>query len=96
MKKITSSATSNSAYSLEGQLHLLIVLDIWTEILENRGSIDIVYCDFKKTFDKVSHQQLPKKVEAYDICGNLLQWIQVFLLGRQQRVQVQGTLSEQH
>ena len=56
-------------------LQLLIVLSIWTEILESRGGKDVVYFDFKKAFDKVPHQQLLKKVEAYSICGNVIQWI---------------------
>ena len=77
-------------------LQLLIVLDIWTEILENRGGIDVVYCDFKKAFDKVPHQQLLKKVEAYGIMWKFTTVDTSFLLGRQQRVQVQGTLSKQH
>ena len=52
-------------------------------MLETRTGIDVVYCDFKKAFDKVPHQQILKKVESYVICGNLLQWIEVFLIGRQ-------------
>ena len=38
-----------------------------TGILEGRGGKDVVYCDFKMTFDKVPHQQLLKRVEAYGI-----------------------------
>jgi len=32
---------------------LLAVLDIWTEILDRRGSIDCIYLDFSKAFDSV-------------------------------------------
>ena len=32
------------------------VLDIWSEILEDRGVIDDVYRDLKNVFDKVPHQ----------------------------------------
>jgi hypothetical protein len=34
-------------------LQLLLVLDQWTKIIDNGGSIDSVYMDFMKAFDKV-------------------------------------------
>ena len=39
-------------------LQMLRVLDIWTEILDQGGSLDIIYCDFMKAFDKVPHRRL--------------------------------------
>ena len=48
-------------------LQLLLVLDQWTEILDNGSSIDSVYMDFMKTFDKVPHRRLKKK-------GTLWHW----------------------
>ena len=39
-------------------LQLLRVLDGWTEILDNGGSIDMIYFDFMKAFYKVSHNRL--------------------------------------
>ncbi|CAG2186217.1 Uncharacterized protein YMR196W [Mytilus edulis] len=50
-------------------LQLLKVLDHWTEILDNGGSIDAIYTDFMKAFDKMStkrknevpDQQEPKR-----------------------------------
>ena len=44
--------------------------------------------DFKKAFDKVPHERLLRKVEAYGIGGPLLGWIRSFLTGRKQRVRV--------
>ena len=38
-------------------LQLLKVLDHWTEILDNGGSIDVIYTDFMKAFDKVPHNR---------------------------------------
>ena len=60
---ITSSAKKQFGFppGRSTVLQLLIVLDIWTDILENRGGIEVVYCDFKKAFDKVPHQQLLKR-----------------------------------
>ena len=33
-------------------LQLLVVLDTWTKIIDEGGTIDCVYYDFKKAFDK--------------------------------------------
>ena len=37
-------------------LQLLIVLDKWTRTIDEGESIDCIYCDFKKAFDKVPHK----------------------------------------
>ena len=42
-------------------LQLLKVMNEWTEILDNGGSIDSVYMDFMKAFDKVPHKRLINK-----------------------------------
>ena len=42
-------------------LQLLLVLVQWTEIIDNGCSIDSVYVDFLKAFDKVPHRRLVKK-----------------------------------
>ena len=75
-------------------LQLLYVLDEWTEILDSGGTIDAVYMDFMKDFDKVPHARLQKKLESYGIGGNLLKWISSFLTGRRQKVCVGSATSE--
>jgi hypothetical protein len=42
-----------------------LVLDQWAEITDNGGSIDSVYVDFLKSFDKVPHRRFMKKMEHY-------------------------------
>ena len=69
-------------------LQLLYVLDKWTEIIDDGGTIDAIYMDFMKAFDKVPHERLLRKAEAYGIGGPLLGWIRSFLTGRKQRVRV--------
>ena len=39
-------------------LQPLKVIDTWTETLDNGGCIDVIYCDFMKAFEKVSHAKL--------------------------------------
>jgi hypothetical protein len=65
-------------------LQLIRVLDRWTEILDKGGSIDVIYCDFMKAFDKVPHRRLIEKLEYYGIGDPLLSWIRAFLSNRKQ------------
>ena len=54
------------------------MLDKWSRIIriiDEGGTIDCIYCDFKKAFDKVPGQRLLKKVEHYGIKGEILGWI---------------------
>ena len=41
---------------------------------------DIIYFDFKKAFDSVSHNKLLTKLRAYGISGDLFDWIWPFYL----------------
>ena len=53
-----------------------------------------MYLDFMKAFDKVPHHRLLKKLNCYGISGNIVNWIQSFLLNRRQRVRVMNSYSE--
>nr|VZI51988.1 unnamed protein product [Spirometra erinaceieuropaei] len=50
--------------------------------------VPAIYVDFKKAFDSVPHQRLLYKLSRIGIRGNLLRWIQSFLIGRSQIVHV--------
>ena len=67
-------------------LQLLHVLNIWIEVLDQGGTLDAIYCDFMKAFDKVPHRRLVYKVEKYGIQGNVIGWINSFLNERTQCV----------
>ena len=70
--------------------NLITVLDSWTTILEDGGSVDTIYLDFSKAFDTVPHERLLMKLESYGIEGQVLWWVRDFLTGRKQRVVVNG------
>ena len=72
---------------------LLVMLDMWTRILDDYGTIDTAYLDFCKAFDVVPHERLLRKMEGYGICGKIGGWIRDFLSGRRQRVLVNGSAS---
>lgn len=59
-------------------------------MLDKRGAIDVAFLDFAKAFDKVSHPHLFNKLQSYGIKGQLLEWLNNFLLGRKQRVVING------
>ena len=75
-------------------LQLLHVLNIWTEILDQGGELDVIYCDFMKAFDKVPHKRLVYKIDKYGLKGNVLGWIENFLSNRTQEVKVGNKLSK--
>ena len=66
----------------------------WTLELDKNKSIDIVYIDFAKAFDTVSHCKLISKLKAYRLSDQLIDWITDYLSNRSQRVKVGSKLSD--
>ena len=56
--------------------------------------MDAIYLDFAKAFDKVDHNILIQKMACLNIGGKVLSWIEYFLKKRNQKVRVEGELSE--
>ena len=48
-------------------LQLLSVVDKWTECLDRGRSVDVLYTDFRKAFDSVSHRHLIYKLQSVGI-----------------------------
>ena len=69
------------------------VIEAWTAAVEEGDPVDVVYLDFAKAFDSVPHQRLLCKLKSHGISGELLDWIAAFLVGRRQRVVIQGSKS---
>ena len=65
---------------------LLECVNDWSLALRNHHVTDVVYFDFAKAFDTVSHTKLILKLSGYGICGPLLDLLTNFLSGRSQRV----------
>ena len=74
--------------------NLLEYLNYVTEMIDQGKPVDIVYLDFAKAFDKVSHYRLLYKLWSLGIRGNLLDWIRNWLIGRRQRVLLNGVKSD--
>ena len=58
--------------------------------LDEHHSTDVTFLDFEKAFDSVPHDRLLFKLERFDIHS----WLSDFLLGRVQRVVVEGCQSD--
>ena len=46
--------------------------------MQSKEQVTIVYIDFTKAFDLVSHQKLFAKLHSYGVRGNVLLWLQNF------------------
>lgn len=68
--------------------NLLECITDWAYNIENRLVNDVIYFDFRKAFDSVSHPKLIDKLQAYGIKGHLLRWLSCFLTDRSQCVKI--------
>ena len=73
---------------------LLQLVHDWLSVMDKRESVDAVFLDFAKAFDKVSHLHLIQKLHLYGIHSQITSWIEDFLTTRQQRVVAGGETSK--
>jgi hypothetical protein len=74
--------------------NLLETIDFITYNLNSDSQTDIIYLDYAKAFDKVSHNKLLIKLESYSINISILKWIEAFLKNRKQRVVIGDSFSD--
>ena len=80
-------------YSCDTQL--TITVDDLCRNLDSGVQTDVIILDFSKAFDKVPHDKLLYKLDAYGIRGPLHTWIKHFLTKRNMRVIVEGVESSE-
>ena len=76
------------------QTNLLEFLDKVLEMLDDNDPVDIVYLDFSRAFDQVSHVKLLQKLDNLGIRGKIKRWIKSWLENRTQYVEINGKRSE--
>jgi len=75
-------------------LQLLRMMDELTKCLESGGQINVIYADFEKAFDKVSHKLLLRTLRYYKVNESVILWIESFLCNRKQRVKINRFYSD--
>ncbi|KAK4824180.1 hypothetical protein QYF61_011477 [Mycteria americana] len=73
--------------------NLISFYDKVTRLVDKGKAVDVVYLDFSKAFDTVSHSILWEKLAAHGLDGCTLCWVKNWLDGRAQRVVVNGVYS---
>jgi len=76
--------------------NLLESLGDWNRVYDSGGGSRIVYVDFAKAFDTVSHNRLLFKLSTFGVDGLLYRSIESFLSGRQERVRIGNVLSDMY
>jgi len=66
----------------------------WTLNIELGFQTAVVYIDFAKAFDTVSHKRLFVKLHAYGIPGTFLSWLLNFFSDRTHQTKIHSLLSE--
>uniref|UniRef100_A0A8B9BIA0 Reverse transcriptase domain-containing protein n=1 Tax=Anser brachyrhynchus TaxID=132585 RepID=A0A8B9BIA0_9AVES len=73
--------------------NLISFYDQMTCLVDEGKAVDVVYLDFSKAFDTVSHNILLKKLAARGLDWRTLCWVKNWLDGQAQRVVVNGAKS---
>jgi len=91
--KLVSPAQHGFMRNRSCTTNLLEYTEFLTKEADKGKSIDVVYLDYAKAFDKVPTERLLKKVEALGVHGEVFRWISAWLHDRKQRVIVRGKKS---
>ncbi|GAB0177437.1 mitochondrial enolase superfamily member 1 [Grus japonensis] len=70
--------------------NLISFYDQVTCLVDEGKAVDVIYLDFSKAFDTVSHSILLEKLAAHGLDRCTLRWVKNWLEGRAQRVVVNG------
>lgn len=76
------------------ETQLLECQHLWFEAIDSGKCIDIIYYDFAKAFDKVSHPKLLFKLSSLGLPSIILDWLHSFLSARTFSVKVGNATSD--
>lgn len=68
----------------------------WNCALNEGHSVDVIYFDLSKAFDKVCHLKLLHKLNHIGIRGTLLNWFRSYLENRSMHVKVENSFSKSY
>ena len=61
--------------------------------MNNTKCVDIIYIDFAKAFNVVSHEKLLFKLKSYGISNKIIKWFYNFVSNRSQITRVENSFS---
>ncbi|CAM5155924.1 unnamed protein product [Natator depressus] len=73
--------------------NLIAFYDEITGSVDEGKAVDVLFLDFSKAFDKVSHSILASKLKKYGLDEWTIRWIESWLDCRAQRVVINGSMS---
>ena len=73
---------------------LLLFTEKLLEAKSVHGEVDVIYMDFRKALDFVSHDGLLLKLKSVGITGKLWSWLQTYLKYHSQCVRIGTSTSE--
>ena len=56
--------------------NLLCFLEEITKWVDDGSTVDVIYLDFQKAFDKVPHQRLILKLKSHGMGNSIVNWIE--------------------
>lgn len=62
--------------------------------VENKSQLDVIYTDFSKAFDRLSHKIIIRKLFELGVHSSMLSWLQSYLSNRTQCVNVLSSMSK--
>lgn len=83
-KKVIRSSQHGFSKGKSCLTNLIAFYDIMTGWVDGRRAVDVLYLDFSKAFDTVSHSILVMKLGKYGIDEQKVRWIDNWMTGRAQ------------
>jgi hypothetical protein len=65
----------------------------WCQATNDKTPTDVIYLDFSKAFDVISHSKLIQKLRSYNFCTSTIRWLSAFLSNRTQSVKCNQSIS---
>lgn len=73
---------------------LIYLTETWKTAIDNRKVVGVIFIDFQKAFDTVSHDVLIHRLQAMGLSGDILEWLTSYLKDRKQFAVVNGCSSQ--
>jgi hypothetical protein len=73
-------------------LALISSISQWESSLKNKLPVDVIYFDYRKAFDKCSHNKLVSKLQSFGFSPKLISFLRSFLTNRKSNVRVDQTV----